>query len=200
MPAKKKTPIPKSPEKRNLPEVSAAQDGANGQTATRMTGTAPRRTQMESFGEGMRLFHARQLGEAKELFLAASSGPDRAVSHRAALHARMCESRLGSPGVVLATPEDRYNYAITLINSRDFAGAQEHLRAALAAEPSADHVLYALAACQGLTGDLQGAYENLKRAIDLQPRNRLAARQDPDFAPFAGQSAFARLLYPDKKN
>jgi hypothetical protein len=60
-------------------------------------------------------------------------------------------------------------------------------------------VLYALAACQGLAGDLPGAYENLKRAIDLQPRNRLAARQDPDFAALADQPAFARLLYPDKK-
>ena len=199
MPVKKKVPTPKSPEKRSLPDVSAVQDGANGQTALRMTGSAPR-SQMETFGEGMRLFHARQLGPARELFVAASSGPDRAVSHRAGLHARMCDSRLGSSTVVLSTPEDHYNYAITLINSRNLAVAQEHLRAALEAEPSADHVLYALAACQGLTGDLQGAYENLKRAIDLQPRNRLAARQDPDFAPFAGQIAFARLLYPDKKN
>jgi tetratricopeptide (TPR) repeat protein len=200
MPAKKKAPIPKTSERGNLPELSADQDGANGQTALRVTGSAPPRTQMESFGDGMRLFHARQLGEARELFLAASGGPDRAVSHRAALHARMCESRLESSGVILSTPEDHYNYAITLINSRNFSGALEHLRAALEAEPSADHVLYALAACQGLTGDLQGAYENLKRAIDLQPRNRLAARQDPDFASFAGQTAFSRLLYPDKKN
>jgi len=192
--------MPKNPEKRNLPEVSTAEDGANGQTAVRAIGVAPSRSQMESFGDGMRLFHARQLDQARELFLAASSGPDRAVSHRAALHARMCESRLGSSSVVLSTPDDHYNYAITLINSRNFTAAQEHLRAALEAEPSADHVLYALAACQGLTGDLQGAYENLKRAIDLQPRNRLAARQDPDFASFAGQTAFSRLLYPDKKS
>ena len=195
MPAKKKTTMPKSPEDRNVAEVAAGQDSANGSAVA-----SPRRTQMESFGEGIRLFHARQLGLARDLFLAASSGPDRAVSHRAALHARMCESRLESSRVVLTTSEERYNYAITLINSRDFAAAQEHLRAALAAEPSADHVLYALAACQGLSGDFQGAYENLKRAIDLQPRNRLAARQDSDFAPFAGQTAFARLLYPEKKN
>ena len=200
MPAKRKAPIVKGPEKPGLPELSMQQDSANGQTAPRMTGGAPPRTQMESFGDGMRLFHARQLGQARELFLAAASGPDRAVSHRAALHARMCESRLGSSSVVLSTPDDHYNYAITLINSRNFTAAQEHLRAALEAEPSADHVLYALAACQGLTGDLQGAYENLKRAIDLQPRNRLAARQDPDFASFAGQTAFSRLLYPDKKS
>ena len=200
MHGKKKTPMPKIPEKRDLPEVSAGQGSAIGQTSRHITGGAPQRSQMEFFGEGVRLFHARQLGEAKELFLAASSGPDRAVSHRAGLHARMCDSRLESSSVVLSTPDDHYNYAITLINSRNFAAAQEHLRAALAAEPSADHVLYALAACQGLTGDLQGAYENLKRAIDLQPRNRLAARHDPDFAPFAGHTAFARLLYPDKKN
>lgn len=192
--------MPKAPEKRSLPEGSGEQDGSNGQAAPHAAAGSQRLSQMESFGEGMRLFHTRQLGPARELFLAASRGPDRAVSHRAVLHARMCESRLDSPNVPLNTPEDHYNYAITLINSRDYNVAQEHLRAALEAEPSADHVLYALAACQGLAGDLQGAYENLKRAIDLQPRNRLAARQDPDFAPFAGQTAFARLLYPNKKN
>jgi hypothetical protein len=47
---------------------------------------------------------------------------------------------------------------------------------------------------------LQAGYENLKRAIDLQPRNRLAARQDPDFAAMSEHPAFIRLLYPDRKS
>jgi len=208
MPVKKKTPTPKSAEKR-VPKASPTQMDKNGQTARRMPAAvkntaaaappAPDRSQMDSFQEGMRLFHARQFQQARELFLAAMKGPDRAVSHRAGLHASMCERRLDSPGVVLNTPEDHYNYAVTLINSRDLAAAQKHLRTALDADSGADHVLYALAACQGLAGDLPGAYENLKRAIDLQPRNRLAARQDPDFAALVDQPAFARLLYPDKK-
>ena len=200
----------KGPEKRNVPQVPAVPDGKNGQTARRTNSglkggsaavpqPAPERSQMEFFEEGMRLFHARQFQPALEVFRAAASGPDRAVSHRAGLHARMCESRLDSPGVVLNTPEDHYNYAITLINSRDLAAAQKHLQAALDSDPAADHILYAMAACQGLAGDLHGAYENLKRAIDLQPRNRLAARQDPDFAALTDQPAFNRLLYPDKK-
>jgi tetratricopeptide (TPR) repeat protein len=155
---------------------------------------------MESFEEGMRLFHARKFQEAREYFLQAMRGPDRAVTHRAGLHARMCEQRLESDRLVLNTPEEHYNYAITLINSRDLAAAQKHLRAALDADSTADHVLYALAACQSLGGDLQAAYENLKRAIDLQPRNRLAARQDPDFAAMAEHPAFTRLLYPDRKS
>ena len=154
---------------------------------------------MESFEEGMRQFHARRFQQAREFFLRAMDGPDRAVAHRAGLHARMCEQRLEGAGPVLNTPEEHYNYAVSLINSGNLTQAQKHLRAALEADSTADHVLYALAACQSLGGDLQPAYENLKRAIELQPRNRLAARQDPDFAAMAGHPAFARLLQPDKK-
>lgn len=209
MPLKKKTPLLKSAEKR-LPKASPALGEKNGQTARRMPAAvkntaktappAPERSQMDAFQQAMRLFHARQFQQARESFLAAMKGIDRSVSHRAGLHASMCDRRLDSPGVVLNTPEDHYNYAVTLINSRDLSTAQKHLRTALDADPAADHVLYALAACQGLAGDLPAAYENLKRAIDLQARNRLAARQDPDFAALADQPAFNRLLYPDKKN
>jgi len=207
MPVKKKTPMPKSAETRNAAGVTSSQDRNNGQAGSGATSGkagsgAPREpgpSQMESFEDGMRLFHARRFQPARESCLLAMAGPDRAVAHRASLHARICEQRLESAGPVLKTPEEHYNYAITLINSRDLAAAQTHLRAALEADAAADHVLYALAACQCLGGDLQAAYENLKRAIDLQPRNRLAARQDPDFTAMAGQPAFHRLLYPDKK-
>jgi len=205
MPNKKNVPMPKNAEKRNVAE--APQESANGQIArTAKAGKAgpPARdvkpSQMESFEDGMRLFHARQFREARELFLLAAHAGDSAVAHRAGLHARMCEQRLEAAGPVLNTSEERYNYAITLMNSRDLAGAQKHLRAVLDADPSADHALYALAACQCLGGDWHSAYENLKRAIDLQPRNRLAARQDPDFTAVADNPTFARLLNPDKKS
>ena len=206
MPLKKNTPMQKSGDKR-VPKGSPGQGDKNGQGGRRVTAGAKApaappaagRSQMDSFEEGMRLFHARHFRQARELFAAAMDGPDRAVAHRADLQVRMCERRLETPAVVLKTPDDHYNYAVTLINSRDLAAAREHLRTALDADPSADHVLYALAACQSLAGDLPGAYENLKRAIDLQPRNRLAARQDPDFAALVDQPAFARLLYPDRK-
>jgi len=202
MPAKKKTPMPKSAEARNSPGMASSKDSNNGQAGpgarSVKAGSAPP-SQMESFEEGMRQFHARRFQPARESFVRAMEGPDRAVAHRASLHARICEQRLASAGPVLKTPEEHYNYAVTLINSRDLAAAQTHLRAALEADAAADHVLYALAACQSLGGDLQAAYENLKRAIDLQPRNRLAARQDPDFSAMAGQPTFHRLLYPDKK-
>jgi tetratricopeptide (TPR) repeat protein len=210
MATKKKMPTPKGTEKRRTQEIPVKSEGKNGRAggplsargkagASAAAQPAAERTQMESFRHGMRLFHERKFEQAREAFWDAARGPDRAVTDRATLHARMCERRIETPAVVLKTAEDHYNYAVTLINARDLTGAQQHLQAALAADPGADHVLYALAATQSLAGDLQGAYENLRRAIDLQPRNRLAARQDPDFAALAEQPAFARLLYPDRK-
>ena len=207
MPVKKKTPMPKSSDKRSTEESpqqesrngQPARAGASGKTGSSAGGREAVPSQMQSFQDGMRLFHARQFQQARECFVRAIAGADRTVAHRAELHSRMCEQRLSSAGVELHTPEEHYNYAVTLINSRDLVGAQKHLRAALEGDPAADHVLYALAACQSLAGDLQAGYENLKRAIELQPRNRLAARQDPDFAAMGDHPAFVRLLYPDRK-
>jgi len=209
MPAKKKRPMPKIAENDSVPESFPPREGKNllpgrvapgGKTNAAIEAPQAGPSQMQSFEEGMRLFHARQFQQAREQFVQAVRGNDRSVSHRAGLHARICEQRLDSAGPAINTPEEHYNYAITLINSRDVAGAQTHLQAALDADANADHVLYALAACHSLGGDLQAAYENLKRAIDLQPRNRLAARQDPDFAAMSDHSGFLRLLYPDRKN
>ena len=74
-----------------------------------------------------------------------------------------------------------------------------HLQRALEQEPNADHVYYALALCCGLSGDPQGAYENLRRAIEIEPLNRMRAKQDPDLASISQQPPLDRLLFPGKK-
>ena len=48
-------------------------------------------------------------------------------------------------------------------------------------------------------GDRNNADLHLKRAIELEPRNRIVARQDADFAHLATQAPFDSLLYPEKK-
>ncbi len=154
--------------------------------------------QLKSFEQAVRLFHARKFAEARELFVTATGGPNREMAHNAELHVRMCAQRLERPVVELKTAEDRYNYAVAMINVRNLAEASQHLEAALKLEPQADHIYFALALCKGLAGDLDGAHENLKRAIDLEPRNRIAARQDADFALFADQPQMQQLLFPDK--
>ena len=154
--------------------------------------------QLGSFEAGMKLFHARKLQEAREQFVVATAGPERDVAQRARLHIAMCDGRLQQATVDLGSAEDCYNYGVALLNARQVAEARTHLENALRIAPGSDHIHYALALAQALSGDLASAHENLRRAIELEPRNRIIARQDADFAPLANRPPFDSLLYPDK--
>ena len=212
MPEKKKATIPKAavskmPERRptnaDVTKNQKTQDSGRGAAAAARAAGADSQPssqkQLAAFESAMKHFHARKFKEARDLFMTAAQGPERDVAHRAKLHATMCERRLEQTAVKLQTAEDYYNYGIALLNTRRIDDARSHLEQALAMTPEADHVFYALAAAQALSGDAAGAHEHLKRAIELEPKNRLMARQDADFAAIAGQAPFQALLYPEKK-
>ena len=155
--------------------------------------------QLGNFEAAIKLFHVRRLKEARDLFQLAAVGPERDVANRARMHIAVCDRRLQQTTVNLDSAEDYYNYGIALINSRNVAEARTHLEKALEMAPASDHIHYALALAQALGGDFAHAHDNLKRAIELEPRNRLIARQDADFAPLANQPPFDALIYPEKK-
>lgn len=206
MPVKKTKPVPRDSEKRTPQEVSgrSARSARTGSVdAGPAAAAAPQPNaaldQLQFYEAGMRLFHAGKYREARDLFLQSLVGTERDVAHRAESHIRMCDRRLEVPQPVLHTADDHYNYGVAMLNSRDLTAARYHLQIALAMDAGADHIHYALALCHGLAGDLQGAYENLRRAIELHPRNRISARQDADFAAFVNSPPFDRLLHPEKK-
>jgi tetratricopeptide (TPR) repeat protein len=201
MPEKKKTTVAKSPERR-MTKTQATQLLKTAEPVC-TTATSPQpfnaQRQFSTFESAMRLFHARNLKEARELFQMAAQGPERDVANRARLHASMCDRRLQQAPVNLGSAEEYYNYGIAVLNTRNAAEARVHLEKALQLSPGADHILYALALAQAMGGDFAAAYENLRRAIELEPRNRIMARQDADFSYLANQPPFDSLLYPEKK-
>jgi len=209
MPEKKKL-SPAKVERRmsNFPATppnSEHSDGRNSPPGTRSgTGPLPRasspETQLANFEAASKLFHTRRFREAHELFLRAAEGSERDVAHRARLHAAMCAQRFQQPEVRCETVEDHYNYGVALLNARKVEEARAHLEQALQMAPDSEHIHYALAGAYALTGDAGRAHEHLKRAIELDPKNRIMARQDGDFANVAGQAQFHALLYPEKKN
>jgi tetratricopeptide (TPR) repeat protein len=208
MPDKKRTPLSKTGDKRmsepEAPKTSkgaetlAAAVSASGAAAVAQPLDSAR--QLAAFEAAMRLFHARKLREARELFQRSVDGPERDVAQRARLHIAMCDRRLEQTTVSLHSADDYYNYGIALINARNLAAARQHLDTALQMAPGSEHIHYALGVAQALGGDLAEGFENLKRAIELEPRNRLIARQDADLASLAGQPPFDALLYPEKKS
>ena len=204
MPLKKKTTVAKNIGKSEPEPIVAARrrTSAAGQdnaaAAAAEARAAAQQAQLKTFEQAVRLFHTRKFSDARELFVKAVTGPNREMAHNAELHIRMCDRRLEKAVVDLTTAEEHYNYGVAMINARNIGEAQQHLEAGLRLEPQADHILYALALCKCLVGDMEGAHENLKRAIDLEPRNRISARQDADFAAFTNHPQMQQLLYPDK--
>jgi tetratricopeptide (TPR) repeat protein len=191
MAAKKKTAT--EPEKMTVKSKSAvASTAGNGNDGESLSAAE---IQLQRYEEAYRLFRSQNYPQAKVAFERAIDGPQRELTHNSRLHVSMCERRMQSAQVEFATAEENYNYAISRLNTRDLPVARRHFEAGLAMAPTGDHILYGLALCCGLGGDYQGCYENLKRAIDLQPKNRLIARQDPDFNTIVQHPVFHQLLY-----
>jgi len=206
MPLKKKTTVAKT-SARNEPEPAVNRDGsrrrpvaspAEAGAAAAAEARSLAEDQLKTFEQAIHLFNARKFAQARELFAKAAAGPNKEMAHNADLHVRMCDSRLEKPVVQLKTVEELYNFGVAMINTRSLADAQQHLEAALKLAPEADYVYYALALCRGLAGGLDGAHGNLKRAIELEPPNRISARQDADFAGIINQPQIQQLLFPEK--
>jgi len=149
------------------------------------------------YDQAMALFHSGDFAKAKPLFEQVIGGPMADMAHAARMRSRVCDQRLTNFELRLKTPDEHYDYAVTLINRRQLDPALEHLETALRDVPEAAHVHYAMALCLGLKGQLEAAAEQLDRAVALEPRNRTVARNDPDFQLFASAPAIKRILHPD---
>ncbi len=158
----------------------------------------PREKQEQYYDEAVRLFQAQRFDHAAALFQKVLEGPDRTLAHRAQVHSQICQQRITPLEINLKTAEDHYNYAVTMMNARRLKEAAQHLEKALEMAPQADHVHYALAAANALLGNAEAAYERLKTAIELQPRNRYLARGDSDFAGMLEYAPMASLLQIDR--
>lgn len=210
MPEKKRIAVVKTAEqsidkrmtKPQAPKTIKSSDAAQSQSSA-AAAAAPAlngHTQLAAFEAAMKQFHTRNFADARELFQHATQGPERDIAQRAGLHIAMCDRRLQQETPPLASAEEYYTYGVAMMNARKLSDARASLEKAVNLDPRADHMLYALAGALALSGEFHGAYDSLKKAIEMEPRNRLAARQDPDFAPLANQPPFDTLLYPEKKS
>ncbi len=93
--------------------------------------------------------------------------------------------------------EERYDYAISLLNDGNYEDARGQLEKILVEDKRADYAFYGLAVLAGITGDAPACVEHLAEAIRLNPRNRIQARVDSDFQDVADDPRFTELLYPE---
>jgi outer membrane protein assembly factor BamD (BamD/ComL family) len=152
---------------------------------------------VQNYEAGLRAMQEHKFDKAKAHLQKVISGPAKDLADRATVHLSACNQQLERTTNQFKTPEEHYDYAISLLNLGDYVGAREHLEGLSKQIPKADYVAYGLAALNCLTGHLEDALRNLDHAIRQNPALRFQARNDSDFQNLVEDPRFTELLYPD---
>ena len=116
---------------------------------------------------------------------------------RIRMYLAACISQANKESATFSSPEEQYDYAVSLLNEGHYEDAREHLNEILKGNQEADYAFYGLAVLASMTGDAQSCLEKLTEAIRLKRSNRFQARSDSDFQEMADDPRFTELLYPD---
>jgi tetratricopeptide (TPR) repeat protein len=158
----------------------------------------PQLTQMlQSYEGGLRAMQEHKYDKAKTLLAKVVAGGNRELADRAGVHLNACNQQLERGATQFKTPEEHYDYAVSLMNLGDYVSAREHIEKLSKQVPKADYVAYGLAALDCLTGHIEESLKNLSRAISLNAALRFQARNDSDFQNLSEDPRFTELLYPD---
>jgi len=119
------------------------------------------------------------------------------IQDRCRMYIATCRRQMEKSSLSFLTPEEHYDYAISLLNTGYYEEAREQFGHILTAHPNADYAFYGLAVLEAITGRSQDCLSNLGRAIEMNPKNRLQARADNDFQNMVDDPRFTELLYPE---
>jgi len=151
---------------------------------------------VQNYEAGLRAMQEHKFDKAKSFLQKAIAGPSKELADRANVHLSACNQQ-AEKVVGFKSPEEHYDYAVSLMNVGDYVSAREHLEKLSKQVPKADYVAYGLAALDCLTGHVEDSLRHLDEAIRFNPTLRFQARNDSDFQNLAEDPRFTELLYPD---
>ncbi len=152
---------------------------------------------VENYQQGLKLLQERKFERAKAMFHKVIASAPRELADRAVVHLNTCNQHLARGSTTFKTPEEHYDYAVSLMNVGDFVGAREHLEKILKQSPKADYAWYGMSVLECLTGHYEDALRALAESIRLNPSNRFQARNDSDFRNLMDDPRFTELIYPE---
>ena len=158
----------------------------------------PRFTQaVQNYEAGLKALQTHRYDRAKAYLEKVVAGPSPELADRASVHLNTCNQQMSRVVTTFKTPEEQFDYAVSLMNMGDYVSARENFEALTKNVPKLDFVWYGMATLNCLTGHFPEAISSLQQAIRLNPANRYQARNDGDFKNLADDPRFTELLYPD---
>ena len=158
---------------------------------------AARKSTLALYENALKLMQAGKYDKAHEAFTKMLESAPQDLADRIRMYISACVAQIHKGTTNFQSHEERYDYAISLLNHGHYEDARHHLQAILLKEQSADYAFYGLALLASMTGDADTCIDNLTQAIHLNHQNRVHARLDSDFDGVADDPRFTELLYPE---
>jgi tetratricopeptide (TPR) repeat protein len=152
---------------------------------------------LQCYEQALKLLQTQKFEKAKLMFEKVIESGISELADRAKVNINICNQQLDQIQNTFATPEEHYDFAVSLMNLGDFVTAREHLENLSNQRPTLDFIWYGLAVLECLTGRTSESLKHLAEAIRLNPGNRFQARNDSDFRNMADDPRFTELLYPE---
>lgn len=152
---------------------------------------------VQNYEAGLKAMQERKFDRAKGYLEKILANGPRELADRARMYLNTCNQQLNESSASFKTPEEHFDYAVSLINRAQYDPARQHLEKILKQNAKADFGFYGLAVVDCLTGQVESSLKNLSEAIRLNPQNRFQARNDSDFQNMADDPRFTELLYPE---
>jgi tetratricopeptide (TPR) repeat protein len=198
MATKSASPYPESPApKRNGTATNGVKTPRTLAGNTQHADDAARKATLALYEKAIKQMHAGKYTEAHAAFTSMLATAPQDFGDRIRMYIATCVGQIHEGTTSFETHEERYDYAISLLNHGNYEDAREHLQAILMQEKSADYAFYGLALLASMTGDSERCIEHLTEAIRLNAQNRLQARLDSDFDGVSDDPRFTDLLYPE---
>jgi tetratricopeptide (TPR) repeat protein len=156
-----------------------------------------RKSLLALYEKAVTLMYSGKYDEAHAAFTALLEGAPHDLADRIRMYIAACVSQIDQGTTEFRTHEERYDYAISLLNHGQYDEASEHFKQILLENDTADYAFYGLALLASMVGRSHDCLEHLEQAIRLNPMNRIQARGDSDFASMADDPRFTDLLYPE---
>ena len=156
-----------------------------------------RKSMLELYEKAIRLMGAGKYPEAHTAFDQLLAGAPHDLADRIRMYISACVAQIHQGTTEFRSQEERYDYAISLLNHGHYEDAREHFQDILLDRTDCDYAFYGLALLASMTNSSHECLDHLATAIRLNPRNRIQARSDSDFANMSEDPRFTELLYPE---
>lgn len=158
---------------------------------------AARKANLALYESALKLMQAGKYDKAHEAFTKMLEAAPQDLADRVRMYISACVAQIHKGTTSFLTHEERYDYAISLLNQGNYEDARQHFQAILLKDQSADYAFYGLALLSSMTSDSDKCIEHLTEAIRLNSQYRVQARLDSDFDGVVDDPRFTELLYPE---